>query len=318
MSRTTQKVKQSTESCTKQQSATLVRNVLRSSISSIAYLRYIFPEENFMDAQLAGLKIKTLIPGSNPEITIISDWLENGVFDALEKHFLRALVFSIFAKFNDPTSLLESYTFKFSYPSENDVSLDVITNNGKEKTNLSLVTKDQIQQAWCTMIRTLITLSHTLPPLPNERHLSMKLFYYDDITPENYNPPGFKESTDLKEYEFVAESERIDIGNGVSTKYHTVSLRLDTAISNYQPKNFENSDNILNDILQGAIIAIFDSGIVNSKIIADGVGLPRNSKKIFDIINELELKGFILNENGNKMPNLTNENKEIYNKLISR
>ncbi|OHT11335.1 HORMA domain containing protein [Tritrichomonas foetus] len=223
---------------------TLVRNILRSSISSIAYLRYLFPEENFADTQLAGLKIKSLIPSSNPEIAAMTEWMENGVFDAIEKHYLKALVFSIFSEFNNPSSLLESYTFKFSYPEDGNISMGMIaTAKGQSSKELSYMTREQIQQAWCTLIRTLITLSHTLPPLPQERHVAMRLYYYEDVTPTDYNPPGFTAADDAPNFEFVAEPECVEIGGSVRTKYHAVSLRLDTAMPSFVNSNTENMEN---------------------------------------------------------------------------
>ena len=34
----------------------------------------------------------------------------------------------VFSRYNDPSSLLESYTFKFSYPSDGNLSMDLIAN----------------------------------------------------------------------------------------------------------------------------------------------------------------------------------------------
>ncbi|CAL5087288.1 unnamed protein product [Urochloa decumbens] len=42
------------------------------------------------------------------------------------------------------------------------------------------------------MIRRLISLMKTLDPMPEERTILMKLLYYDDITPEDYEPPFLK------------------------------------------------------------------------------------------------------------------------------
>jgi hypothetical protein len=134
MARSAQKVRQSTDTVTEVQSMTLVKNILRSSIATIAYIRYLFPEENFSETQLAGLKIKSLLPRDNPEIAAMTEWMEQGVFDAIERHYLRALVFSVFGEFNNPATLLESYTFKFSYPSDGELAMDLIASaRGGEK-----------------------------------------------------------------------------------------------------------------------------------------------------------------------------------------
>ena len=45
-----------------------------------------------------------------------------------------------------------------------------------------------------SLLRTLISIAPTLKPLPDERVLTMKLLYYDDRTPEDYQPPFFREA----------------------------------------------------------------------------------------------------------------------------
>ena len=316
MTRSAQKIRQTTDTVTEVQSVTLVRNILRSSLSSIAYLRYLFPEDNFQDTELAGLKIKSLVEGQNKEIAAMNKWLEQGVFDALEKHYLKALVFSIFAKFNDPSSLLESYTFKFSYPNDGNVSLNFTAakgNDGKPAQTLSFMTKEQIQQAWCTMIRTLITLSHTLPPLPNERHIAMRLYYYEDVTPENYNPPGFTMADDAPDFEFIDESERIEIGGSVQTKYHTVSMRLDTAMPNYQMNNpATNAVSKMDMDMIQAIVVAFEENNISVQKIADSIGVPRNNERAVNTFKKLMEMGLISKNKGKILPEKTPENLDIY------
>jgi hypothetical protein len=58
------------------------------------------------------LEIESLVPKQNSEITALTTWLENGVFDEIDRHYIRALVFFVFSEFKDPSTLLESHTFK--------------------------------------------------------------------------------------------------------------------------------------------------------------------------------------------------------------
>jgi hypothetical protein len=82
-----------------------MRNLLRTAISSIVYLRNIFPENCFKDRTLTGINIKALVPCTDDAKLLIS-WLEKGihylpevhnnhdsnsvigVFDALEKKYV--------------------------------------------------------------------------------------------------------------------------------------------------------------------------------------------------------------------------------------
>jgi hypothetical protein len=181
---------------TQQQSLVLVRNLIRTAVSSICYIRHLFPESNFTDRILSGLNIKTLLPNS-PETKLVIDWLEQGVFDAVEKKFLRMLVFGMYLDPTKESTLIECYSFRLSYDG-NDYNLDIsrqvfvisfdskISKGLKENTRRSFFTKDGIKQATISMIRTLISLAQTLSPIPKTRYLVMKLFYYDHITPLDY------------------------------------------------------------------------------------------------------------------------------------
>jgi hypothetical protein len=278
---------------------TLMKNILRSSLASIAYLRYLFPEDNFSETQLAGLKIKSLVPKQNPEIAAMTAWLENGVFDAIEHHYLRALVFSVFSEFNNPATLLESYTFKFSYPADGQLGMDLIaTGQGGQSKEMTYMSREQIQQAWCTMIRGLITLSHTLPPLPTERHIAMRLFYYDDITPDDYEPPGFQQATDAPDFEFLADAETIEIGGAVKTKHHTIALRLDTAMPNLAgPPDLGEP---LSEDAKKVLKACARHEFLTRAVAAEAIGQTPTSKKVNEVMDELAGKGILSDAKGSR------------------
>lgn len=95
------------------------QNLVRTAISSIVYLRNLFPEDCFQDKKLTGLTIRTLLP-TRPESQLLINWLEQGVFDALDKHYLSDVVFAVYAKGEDRNTLLECYQFHVDYPEEAD------------------------------------------------------------------------------------------------------------------------------------------------------------------------------------------------------
>lgn len=72
---------------TSQESLTLVRNLMRTAISAVCYLRNLFPEKCFVDRTISGIQIKSLIP-ANKEARTLIDWLEKGVFHALELQYV--------------------------------------------------------------------------------------------------------------------------------------------------------------------------------------------------------------------------------------
>lgn len=82
-----QVVQEVAQSVTPTESLVLVRNLLRTAISVITYTRNLFPEDCYADKVVAGLQIKTLLTRSKESSTLV-DWMEKGVFDALEKRYV--------------------------------------------------------------------------------------------------------------------------------------------------------------------------------------------------------------------------------------
>eukprot|EP00698_Gefionella_okellyi_P024243 TRINITY_DN8502_c0_g1_i11.p1 TRINITY_DN8502_c0_g1~~TRINITY_DN8502_c0_g1_i11.p1 ORF type:complete len:371 (-),score=75.08 TRINITY_DN8502_c0_g1_i11:758-1870(-) len=207
------------------QSLTLMRNLMRTAISSICYLRHMFPEECFQDRFLSGINIKGLIPKS-VEAKKLCNWLEHGVFEAIEKRYLKCVVFTV-ASDATGTTVLESYHFRISYPDNENVCMTLSSN--LKPALFAAQTKDEIKRSTATMIRTLITLAQTLQPLPDEYFLSMKLLYYDENVPANYQPKYFEESQHQAgaSMAFEAEPLKLRIGS-ISTPFHTMSLKLRT------------------------------------------------------------------------------------------
>ena len=201
------------------QSTAFMKKLLAIAISNIAYMRVIFPEEVFSDRHLEGLNLKILKNDKScPSAVQMVDWLK-GVFDAIDKKYLRALIFGIYRSSSDPNTLLEMYNFKFSY--SNKTEMEIYSGNKKIS---SASTATQTKKATISLLRNLIVLIQTLRPLPDDVRITMKLFYYDDVTPEDYEPPGFRAA----ETDFVCME-----GNpakfkfqSVSTAFHSLGLRV--------------------------------------------------------------------------------------------
>ncbi|KAL0235057.1 hypothetical protein GEMRC1_001639 [Eukaryota sp. GEM-RC1] len=229
---TAQAVRSSTssETVTAAQSLTLVRNLMRTAISSVCYLRNLFPEDCFEDRPLAGLTIKSLL-SSSPEAKTIVSWLELGVFEALQKKYLREIVFGIYLDPKQESTLIESYTFRIAYDG-NNVRLGVTQQtNGSNDSKSLPVDREAVRKSTTTMLRTLITLAQTLTPIPNERFIVMKLFYFDDVTPADYEPVFFRSATFDEAFNYVSKPLKLEIGS-VTTPYHSLGLKIKTAIDN--------------------------------------------------------------------------------------
>ncbi|GAA5841961.1 hypothetical protein JCM11251_001427 [Rhodosporidiobolus azoricus] len=213
---------------TVQSSLQQVKTLLDAGIGCITYLRGLFPDEAFDDrkllaprppmtrAETAGnkdakareegafsVRVKQLKRGSSEEMDKLMNYLDKGATEAIEKGYLHQLIFAIYLDPEEPTNIVEAYTFTFSYETDpqgnkrpelvvqDQLSGMVISSSGNtskpdEKRKEGEV-KRQVQQ----MIKNIITSTQLLDELPRRRFLNVRLLYTDE-TPAEYEPPCFK------------------------------------------------------------------------------------------------------------------------------
>lgn len=184
-------------------------------------LRALFPENAFGDRCLEDVNLKILRDDSTcPEACRVIQWIR-GCFDALEKKYLRAVLVGIYEDPEDPDTVIEQYSFKFAYGDGGGVD---IYRNGTRITNAK--SDKETKKATIRLLRTIVLLSQTLNPLPDDVMMTMKLLYYDEVTPEDYNPPGFKDYN-CDSFFFKDEPINIKVGD-VATQFHSLKLRIKT------------------------------------------------------------------------------------------
>lgn len=221
-----------TEQVTQQQSALFVKKLLAVAISNITYLRTIFPEHAFGDRCLEDLSLKILRDDSAcPGACQVIQWVK-GCFDALDRQYLRMIIVGIYVDADDPMTAVESYSFKFDYNNQKGIT---IFRNDEEVT--SAFSEVETKKATIKLLRTIIVLTQTLQPLPDDVMMTMKLYYYDAVTPEDYEPPGFQ-ATSCEDFEFESSAVNVKVGD-VSTPFHSVKLRIKTNSSQFTPTNAE-------------------------------------------------------------------------------
>ncbi|XP_032991785.1 HORMA domain-containing protein 2 isoform X3 [Lacerta agilis] len=211
---------------TEQQSMVLVKRLLAVSISCITYLRGLFPESSYGTRYLDDMCLKILREDRSCQgsLQVVKCRIQ-GCFDALEKNYLHMAALTIYTNPKEPEHMTEFYRFKFKY-SRNGPQMDFdsgdtqgsFTNGGKG---------EEIKQASILLIRKLYVLMQNLGPLPNDITLTMKLFYYNDVTPIDYQPPGFKEGNISDCLLFDGDPVNLKVGS-VSTGFHIMKVRVTT------------------------------------------------------------------------------------------
>ncbi|XP_060970804.1 meiosis-specific protein ASY1 isoform X1 [Cannabis sativa] len=242
-----QKVKEA--EITEQDSLLLTRNLLRIAIFNISYIRGLFPEKYFNDKSVPALdmKIKKLMP-MDAESRRLIDWMEKGVYDAVQKKYLKTLLFCVCEAVDGP--MIEEYAFSFSYSgSDSQEVLMNINRSGNKKqggtfkcNSTEEITPNQMRSSACKMVRTLVQLMRTLDKMPEERTILMKLLYYDDVTPADYEPPFFRGCTEGEAHNAWTKSPlKMEVGN-VNSKHFVLALKVKSVLDPCEDENEDNHD----------------------------------------------------------------------------
>lgn len=238
------------ETLTEQQSTLFVKKLVAVAVSNIAYLRAIFPEHTFGDRCIEDLNLKILRDDSScPGACQVIKWVK-GCFDAIEKKYLRMLIIGIYVDPEDPDTVIESYTFKFSYTSNGEGGIDIYRNDKKISSAYSAT---ETKKATIRLLRTIVVLTQTLKSLPDDVMMTMKLLYFDDVTPNDYEPPGFK-AAQSDNFQFEEEPMNIKVGD-VVTPFHSIKMRIKTDKSQFEMED-EDIEKNKEEIIQTEITTV--------------------------------------------------------------
>ncbi|NXT57289.1 HORM2 protein, partial [Pluvianellus socialis] len=210
-----------TKIATEQQSLVLVKRLLAISVSCITYMRGLFPESSYGTRYLDDLCLKILREDKSCLGSLqIVKWIQ-GCFDALERQYTHFFFSPLLLNLQTVTEL---YQFKFKYKKEVP-QMDIISNQMNFVNGLC--SEEDVKQAGRQLTRKLYLLMQNLGPLPNDITLTMKLLYYNDVTPKDYQPPGFKEDGSPGDLFFDGEPVNLRVGS-VSTGFHLMKVRVTT------------------------------------------------------------------------------------------
>ncbi|KAF8040897.1 hypothetical protein BT93_B2960 [Corymbia citriodora subsp. variegata] len=231
---------------TEQDSLLLTRNLLRIAIFNISYIRGLFPEKYFSDKSVPALemKIKKLMP-MDAESRRMIDWMEKGVYDALQKKYLKTLLFCVCESVEGP--MIEQYAFSFSYSSSDsqEVSMNISRTGNKKRSTFKSgaeITPNQMRSSACKMVRTLVQLMRTLDRMPEERTILMKLLYYDDVTPADYEPPFFRCCSEEEAHnQWMKNPLKMEVGH-VNSKHLILALKVKSVLDPCGDENGDSQD----------------------------------------------------------------------------
>lgn len=140
-------------------------------------MRDLFPEYCYKNKEYGSVGIHQLqaakkdengeISIINAEAFLLTQWLEKGVFTALESEYLNSMTFAIFSKhpLTHEDLLLETYEFKVSYQADTPAKIN----------NVALLSRETVKNQAAKFIRALTEFSGTLESLPEERWITLQL-----------------------------------------------------------------------------------------------------------------------------------------------
>ncbi|ODN96320.1 hypothetical protein I350_08342 [Cryptococcus amylolentus CBS 6273] len=298
--RVEQSIGQDQSVVTQTESLAIMRVSLEASLGAICYLRRLLHDDNFVDTYMAsstavpdktpeqqyglsqpdpnsqmgsqphgsqqsqskGFKYPK-ISDSSPEGRRLLNLIDDGVMDAVSKGYLRSFMFILFLDKDDPSNIIESYTFNFFYtgasnapslsmthatgsPSgyvNGDVEVETV---GAVKTSAELEapkTHQDCRKAVKAMMKTLILKCQKLPDLPRQRYVDFKLSY-NESAPPDYEAPGFKDCSGtsllMATCDVDAAPSNIQMGN-TATGTHGISVTAQSIVE-YLPSRLDSDE----------------------------------------------------------------------------
>ncbi|KAG9312996.1 hypothetical protein JVU11DRAFT_6434 [Chiua virens] len=192
----------------------------------------------------------------------ILDYLEKGIFDAIEKQYLRRFIFAIYLVSRHFKPLLQRLTRLKYYKAAGTDTIVPIMSLGDKLSKMSLRGVDRdpavdalkqgrlptlgdVKRSLKLMIKTLVTAIQQMETLPKCRYGNFKLFFNDN-TPDDYQPPYFRaDDVNSNRWFFtthrtaeVPESTRI---GKLETGWHGVSMKV-VSVSSFLPSSTEDNN----------------------------------------------------------------------------
>ena len=224
-----------------------------------------FPDETFEDGRYWEMSLKKIRRGINTHADRLVDWIDKGCLDALQRKYLETITLAVFANPDEPDTIVESYTFSIGYPSSREHelirSLRATTNltvkTGEEEKIISADPSVPFSQQIVKILRTLCIMMQTLNPLPMKKYASMQITYYDELTPLDYEPPGFTPMVFDVSYLFKRPTLKHDFGS-VHSGHYMLGLALETAVDSIAAEKNAEMANVPKAINEAAV-AVADS-----------------------------------------------------------
>merc|ERR1719369_1583766 len=144
------------------------------------------------------------------------EWMR-GVFDALDKDYLKSVTLTIHDPADPRENPIESYTFSVEQKDGDTRSISM-QRNGEDLVDAQF-SEENLKVAAINCLTKLCDACNVLETLPDEVVLNMELAYNDERTPKEYEPPGFQPSRPK------LRGDAEEVGE-VETRFHRLRVKV--------------------------------------------------------------------------------------------
>ncbi len=124
-----------------------------------------------------------------------------------------------------PDKLMETYHFSFPASNTGGATLAVQSGAGAV-TSFSQDMRQSVKASTIALLRRLISSCDLLCALPENRIITMRVLYKDDVTPSEFQPTSFRDATGELPICFLDQQPiRMPLGS-VETPHHTIKIRV--------------------------------------------------------------------------------------------
>lgn len=208
---------------TPEQCREFMKNTIQIAVTLICFKRCVFPPTAFGIKRLMEVDVKCL-DRNDKNACALSQALELGVFDAIDKGFLREVIVGIFLNRDTPMELIESYNFRIS------------TSPSMPQSAQSLM--EEVNRFMSHLLDTL----NELPSLPEEKDILLRCFYKSN-TPESYVMPEFSPCKNMGSLHISSEKAPYEVSlDRFETPYEAIGLKIyvpDYITLDRKPENLE-------------------------------------------------------------------------------
>uniref|UniRef100_A0A914ZXB7 HORMA domain-containing protein n=1 Tax=Parascaris univalens TaxID=6257 RepID=A0A914ZXB7_PARUN len=198
-------------------SAVFMKRIVFTLASDLLCRRRLLPPISFKRRRIEYLRLNVL------DVKTTVGWAMGeclrGALEPLDFGYLKEMFIVVnTSSDHNNDEALEVYRFSFKY------TVDAISASRKTTTSkrrVSYYGVDTVRMQFADTARRIYALADSLPVLPNGCHCTIKITYYDDRAPKEYEPEGFV--ADSRLFRFIQPANKVSLGR-VDCEQHACSL----------------------------------------------------------------------------------------------